>query len=144
MPLAMVLSPEKNRLIVLLNGWREQGIQVVDRASGRVLQTIQLPAVFLGVVFSPDGKSLYVSGGNQDAVSGRYRHLTRRAHALRGGKPRRFSRRCRSSHASRRTAARNRAVSVRSGRRRGRNCVRLGVEWVDGVGISRAYERDAQ
>jgi YVTN family beta-propeller protein len=68
MPLAMVLSPEKNRVIALLNGWREQGIQVVERSTGRILQTIQLPAVFLGVVFSPDGKSLYVSGGNQDLI----------------------------------------------------------------------------
>jgi YVTN family beta-propeller protein len=68
MPLAMVLSPEKDRVIVLLNGWREQGIQVVDRASGQVLQKIPLPAVFLGVLFSPDGKSLYVSGGNQDVI----------------------------------------------------------------------------
>ena len=68
MPLAMTLSPERNRVIVLLNGWREQGIQVVDRASGRILQTIPLPAVFLGVTFSPDGKSLYVSGGNQDVI----------------------------------------------------------------------------
>ena len=68
MPLAMVLSPEKDRIVVLLNGWKEQGIQVVERNSGRVLQTITLPAVFLGVVFSPDGKSLYVSGGDQDVI----------------------------------------------------------------------------
>jgi DNA-binding beta-propeller fold protein YncE len=68
MPLAMALSPEKDRIVVLLNGWREQGIQVVERNSGRVLQTITLPAVFLGVAFSPDGKSLYVSGGNQDVI----------------------------------------------------------------------------
>ncbi|HMI43694.1 MAG TPA: hypothetical protein VK516_08730, partial [Gemmatimonadaceae bacterium] len=47
MPLAMVLSPEKDRIVVLLNGWSEQGIQVVERASGRVLQTVPLPAVFL-------------------------------------------------------------------------------------------------
>ena len=68
MPLAMVLSPEKDRVVALLNGWREQGIQVVDRSSGRVLQTIPLPAVFLGLAFSPDGRSLYVSGGNQDVI----------------------------------------------------------------------------
>jgi DNA-binding beta-propeller fold protein YncE len=68
MPLAMALSPEKDRVIVLLNGWREQGIQVVDRASGRMVQTIPLPAVFLGVTFSPNGKSLYVSGGNEDQI----------------------------------------------------------------------------
>ena len=68
MPLAMVLAPEKDRIVVLLNGWREHGIQVVDRASGRVLQSLPLPAVFLGVAFSPDGRSLYVSGGNQDVI----------------------------------------------------------------------------
>jgi YVTN family beta-propeller protein len=68
MPLAMVLSPEKDRIVVLLNGWREQGIQVVDRRSGQVLQTMPLPAVFLGLAFSPDGKSLYVSGGDQDVI----------------------------------------------------------------------------
>ncbi|MDP9205139.1 MAG: beta-propeller fold lactonase family protein [Gemmatimonadota bacterium] len=68
MPLAMVLSPEKSRIVVLLNGWREQGIQVVERSSGRVLQTLPLPAVFLGITFSPDGKSLYVSGGDQDVI----------------------------------------------------------------------------
>ena len=68
MPLAMLLSPERDRLVVLLNGWRQQGIQVVERSTGRVLQTIDLPAVFLGIAFSPDGKSLYVSGGNEDAI----------------------------------------------------------------------------
>lgn len=68
MPLAIALSPEKDRVVALLNGWREQGIQVVDRASGRILQKIPLPAVFLGLVFSPDGRSLYVSGGNQDVI----------------------------------------------------------------------------
>ncbi|HET6761396.1 MAG TPA: SMP-30/gluconolactonase/LRE family protein, partial [Gemmatimonadaceae bacterium] len=68
MPLAMVLSPEKDRILVLLNGWREQGIQVVERSSGRVMQTIALPAVFLGIAFSPDGKSIYVSGGDQDVI----------------------------------------------------------------------------
>ncbi|HEV7838494.1 MAG TPA: SMP-30/gluconolactonase/LRE family protein, partial [Gemmatimonadaceae bacterium] len=68
MPLAMVLSPQKDRIVVLLNGWREQGIQVVDRSSGRVLQTVSLPAVFLGLAFSPDGQSLFVSGGDQDVI----------------------------------------------------------------------------
>jgi YVTN family beta-propeller protein len=67
-PLAMALSPQRNRVVALLNGWREQGIQVVDRSSGRTIQTIPLPAVFIGLAFSPDGRSLYVSGGNQDVI----------------------------------------------------------------------------
>src|SRR5256714_3884622 len=68
LPLAMTLSPDKSRVIVLLNGWRAQGLQVVDRTSGQIAQTIPLPAVFLGMTFSPDGRSLYVSGGNDDVI----------------------------------------------------------------------------
>ncbi|MEO7043567.1 MAG: bifunctional YncE family protein/alkaline phosphatase family protein [Gemmatimonadaceae bacterium] len=68
MPLAMAVSPTGDRVVVLLNGWREQGFQVVDRASGRVLQNVSQAAAFIGVAFSVDGKTLYVSGGNQDVV----------------------------------------------------------------------------
>src|ERR1044071_4589346 len=31
MPLAMTLAPEGDHFIVSLNGWREQGVQVVER-----------------------------------------------------------------------------------------------------------------
>jgi YVTN family beta-propeller protein len=64
----MVLSPEGDRVVLLLNGWREQGVQVVDRSTGSVLQTLAQPAAFIGLAFSPDGKTLYASGGNQDVV----------------------------------------------------------------------------
>src|SRR5689334_10112158 len=62
MPLAMVLAPGGRQVVVLLNGWREQGIQVLDRQTGRITQTLSQPATFLGLVFAPDGRSLYVSG----------------------------------------------------------------------------------
>ena len=68
MPLAMTLSPSGREIVVLLNGWREQGIQVVDRATGRIVQTLPQAAAFLGLAFSPDGRTLYASGGNQDVV----------------------------------------------------------------------------
>ena len=68
MPLTMLDAPQADRVVLLLNGWHDEGLQVVERASGRVLQTVPLPAVFLGMVFSPDGRSLYVSGGNRDVV----------------------------------------------------------------------------
>ena len=67
-PVAAVLSPERDRVVVLLNGWREEGIQVVDRATGQITQTLLQPAAFIGLEFSPDGKTLYASGGNQDVV----------------------------------------------------------------------------
>ncbi|MFL6214194.1 MAG: beta-propeller fold lactonase family protein [Blastocatellia bacterium] len=68
MPLAIVLAPEGNHFILSLNGWREQGVQVVERATGRVTQTLKQPAAFFGLAFSPDGQTLYASGGNEDAV----------------------------------------------------------------------------
>lgn len=74
MPLAMAVAPAGDRIVVLLNGWREHGFQVVDRASGRVVQTVVQPAAFIGVAFARDGNTLYVSGGNQDVI---YRYAWR-------------------------------------------------------------------
>ena len=68
MPLAMVLSPEGDRVVVSLNGWRQQGLQVLDRHTGAVLQTISQPGAFLGLAFSNDGQTLYASGGNEDVI----------------------------------------------------------------------------
>ncbi|MFI5244184.1 MAG: YncE family protein, partial [Gemmatimonadales bacterium] len=78
MPLAMTLSPDGRKVLVLLNGYREQGVQVVDRSTGRVDQTLVQAAAFLGIAFSPDGRTLYASGGNQDVV---YRYAWRDDHA---------------------------------------------------------------
>ena len=68
MPLALALSPEGDRLVVSLSGWREQGIEVVERGTGRILQRLPQPGAFLGLAFSPDGRELYASGGDTDAV----------------------------------------------------------------------------
>ena len=68
MPLNAVLAPEGDRIVVLLNGWREEGIQVVDRSTGRILQTLEQPAAFIGIAFTPDGRTLLASGGNEDVV----------------------------------------------------------------------------
>jgi len=74
MPLAMALSPEGDRLVLSLNGWRQQGIQVIDRHTGTIVQTIPQPGAFLGLAFSRDGRTLYASGGNEDIV---YRYAWR-------------------------------------------------------------------
>ena len=79
MPLAMTMSPDGSRIVVLLNGWREQGFRVIDRATGRVVQTVLQPAAFIGVTFAPDGNTLYVSGGNQDVI---YRYAWRNDTAI--------------------------------------------------------------
>ena len=72
MPLSMAFSPDSTRIAVLLCGYREQGLQIVDPASGQLLQTLVQPAAFVGIAFAPDGRTLYTSGGDQDVVY-RYR-----------------------------------------------------------------------
>jgi len=67
-PLALVASPDGKQLVALLCGWRQQGLQVIDRESGAVTQTIEQPAAFVGLTFSPDGHTLFASGGNEDVV----------------------------------------------------------------------------
>jgi DNA-binding beta-propeller fold protein YncE len=68
MPLGMAIAPGGGKLAVVLSGWREQGLQIVDLNSRTGTQTIKQEAAFYGVAFSPDGAHLYVSGGNDDSV----------------------------------------------------------------------------
>jgi YVTN family beta-propeller protein len=77
MPLGMLAAPGARRLVLLLGGWREHGLQVVDR-EGRVTQTLPQAAAFVGLAFSADGSALYASGGNTDVVY-RYRWADDRA-----------------------------------------------------------------
>lgn len=68
MPLNMVVSPEGDQVILLLSGWREQGLQVIKPQTREIIQTIPQKSAFLGLALAPDGKTLYASGGNQDVV----------------------------------------------------------------------------
>ena len=68
MPLAMALAPGGDKLAIVLSGWREQGVQIVDLKSRQVLQTLTQPSAFFGIVFSRDGEELFVSGGNDDTI----------------------------------------------------------------------------
>src|SRR5258707_11656290 len=68
MPLGMTLAPGGGKLAVVLSGWREQGLQIVDLKTRTVTQTIKQEAAFYGIAFAPDGAHLYVSGGNDDSI----------------------------------------------------------------------------
>ncbi|HSE65915.1 MAG TPA: SMP-30/gluconolactonase/LRE family protein, partial [Gemmatimonadales bacterium] len=77
-PLALVATPGGDRVVALLNGHREQGIQVIEVSTGRVVQTISQPAAFVGLDFDHAGRRLYVSGGNGDVI---YRYDWRQGEA---------------------------------------------------------------
>src|ERR1043166_1561102 len=68
MPLSLTLAPDGKRAVVVLSGQRQMGFQVVDLDAGAVVQTVPLRAAFIGAAFSRDGKTLYVSGGEDDVV----------------------------------------------------------------------------
>ncbi len=68
MPLNLVPVPGDDKVFVVLSGWREQGVQVVDLKSRQVTQTLKQDAAFYGAALSPDKHTLYVSGGNTDSL----------------------------------------------------------------------------
>jgi DNA-binding beta-propeller fold protein YncE len=68
MPLAAVLSPDGHFIVVSLSGWREQGLEIVNRATGAIVQRIPQSGAFVGLAFSADGHTLYASGGVTDRV----------------------------------------------------------------------------
>src|SRR4051812_39649874 len=71
LPLAMVSAPGGQKLLVLLSGWRHQGIQVVDIASGNITQTVEINSSFLGLAISDRtaaGTTVFASGANDNVV----------------------------------------------------------------------------
>ena len=68
LPINLVVAPDKDRAVVVLSGWREQGLQVVDLNTKQVTQTLLQDGAFYGAAFSPDGQRLCVSGGNTDKL----------------------------------------------------------------------------
>jgi len=68
LPVNLVLAPEGDKALVVLSGWREQGVQVIDLETHKVTQTLRQDGAFHGIAFSPDGHHFCVSGGNTDAL----------------------------------------------------------------------------
>jgi YVTN family beta-propeller protein len=62
--LNMVPSPDGRIIVASHSGYTPHGIDVIDVATERVTQHIELKTTWLGMTWSPDGRTLYVSGGN--------------------------------------------------------------------------------
>ena len=62
--LKTVVSPDGKVVIAVTAGFNPHGLVVVDTKTEQATQRITLKSAYNGLSWSPDGKSLYVSGGN--------------------------------------------------------------------------------
>jgi YVTN family beta-propeller protein len=70
-PLTIAASPDGRTLLVGNDGQSTESLMVIDRESATVRQTIPYPApeaLFVGLVFSPDGKHVYASAGGNNKI----------------------------------------------------------------------------
>jgi YVTN family beta-propeller protein len=64
MVLKLVTAPDDKVVIGSHSGYNPHGLVTVDEQSEEAIQRIHMPTTWLGMAWSPDGKTLYVSGGN--------------------------------------------------------------------------------
>ncbi|QJW88449.1 bifunctional YncE family protein/alkaline phosphatase family protein [Spirosoma taeanense] len=68
LPLNLAVSPNGKRLAVTNNGQSTQSIQLIDVVNEKVLSEVEIKKSWVGLCFSPDGKRLLASGGNDNRV----------------------------------------------------------------------------
>ncbi|QJD77366.1 bifunctional YncE family protein/alkaline phosphatase family protein [Spirosoma rhododendri] len=68
LPLTTVVSPNGKRLAVTNNGQSTQTLQLVDITGEKVLSETVISKSWVGLCFTPDGKRLLASGGNDNRV----------------------------------------------------------------------------
>ncbi|HEV7384230.1 MAG TPA: cytochrome D1 domain-containing protein, partial [Phenylobacterium sp.] len=62
--LKMVPSPDGRVIVAGHGGYLPHGLSVIDAKTHRLVQEVPLKTAWLGLSWSPDGHTLYVSGGN--------------------------------------------------------------------------------
>jgi YVTN family beta-propeller protein len=71
LPLHEVASPDGRWLVTTNDGQGAQSLQVLDTRTGKTVQTVKYAspeALFAGLAFSPDGKTLYASAGGNNKI----------------------------------------------------------------------------
>jgi YVTN family beta-propeller protein len=62
--LKMVPSPDGKVIVAGHGGYLPHGLSVIDAKTHKLVQEVPLKTAWLGLAWSPDGHTLYVSGGN--------------------------------------------------------------------------------
>jgi YVTN family beta-propeller protein len=68
LPMACALSKDGKYLVVLNGGYNPPSLSVLDTAGQRELSRTTIPDGWLGLTFSPDGRTLWVGGGARAAI----------------------------------------------------------------------------
>ncbi len=68
LPLNMAVSPNQRYIAVTNNGQGKQSLQLLDGKKGKLLHSLEIPISWLGLAFASDNRTLYVSGGNSNAI----------------------------------------------------------------------------
>lgn len=68
LPVQAALHPTESIIAILHAGYGDHEIVTVDTSGGKVVARVMIPETFAGLVWSPDGKFLYVGGGWDDII----------------------------------------------------------------------------
>jgi len=68
LPLNLQISSDGRLAAVVNAGWGENSVQLLDAATGKLLDTRVVPAAWVGLAFAPDGRTLYASGGQHNRI----------------------------------------------------------------------------
>ncbi len=68
LPLNIAVTPDMKYAAVTNNGQGKQSVQLISIRDQKLLDTYEVGKSWLGLVFSDNGKSLYVSGGNDNWI----------------------------------------------------------------------------
>jgi len=68
MPLKMAISPDGRTLAAVSGGYNNTGLTLIDLAGKKVTQFFPIPRLWNGLVFSADGKRIFVSGSNSGKI----------------------------------------------------------------------------
>lgn len=68
LPMATALSPDGKYLLVLNGGYRPPSISVLDAATMKEVGRTPVADAWLGLTFTPNGRTVYVGGGSQASV----------------------------------------------------------------------------
>jgi len=68
LPLNMAVSASKKYMAITNNGQGKQSIQLINLSKNKIVDNIAIDKSWLGIAFTKDEKTLYVSGGNDNWI----------------------------------------------------------------------------